>query len=315
MKFKKIVSVGIDESILTKAYQKRLHEFSEEYVSLAGDSESISSELKNADCLLVWFNGADREIIDKAPNLKYIGALATGVAKIDVAYAASKGITVTNIPGYSTEAVSELVFAVLLENLREICRAKTESKQARTSEASFSGREIKGKDFGIVGFGRIGSRVAEIAAGFGANVYYWSRSKKPEHEGKFKYEGLDQLITHCDFVSVNLALNSETEKIFDAKRIAAIKKGSIVVNTAPVELFDLEALNERLAKKDLTFIFDHTDPGDISDQALDRLRKHENCITYPVLGYITQEAKITLQEMFIENIENFLKGSPINRVN
>ena len=89
----------------------------------------------------------------------------------------------------------------------------------------------------------------------------------------------------------------------------------MVINTAPLELFDLVALNKRLSNNDLTYIFDHTDPGDITDKDLDQLRQHKNCITYPVLGYISKEAKIALQEIFVETIDNFLKGSPKNLVN
>jgi glycerate dehydrogenase len=314
MKFKKLVSVGISEEIIDKKYWDMLSELAEERVLLPKDSDKIEEELANADGLLVWFNGADKDLIDKAPSLKYIGALATGVGKIDVAYATSKGIVVTNIPGYSTEAVSELVIAVLLENLRDLSRGKTKSKQARTPEFDFSGREIKGRDFGVIGLGRIGTRVAELAKAFGADVYYWSRSPKPDVSDKFKYEELDQMISHCDFLSINLALNHETEGILNAERIAAIKDGAVVINTAPLELIDLEALDERLSKGTITFIFDHTDPDDINDEWLERLRKHDNCITYPVLGYITDEAKTALQEIFVNNAKSFLSGSPTNTV-
>lgn len=193
MKFKKIVSIGITKTALDKEYWQKLDELAEKCILLQENSNKISTELADTDCLLVWFNKADRKIIDLAPNLKYIGALATGVGKIDLAYAKSKGIITTNVPGYSTESVAELVFAVLLEHLREICRAKTLSKKTRTSEADFSAREIKGKDFGIVGLGRIGTRVAEIARGFGANVYYWSRSHKSRYDGKYKYEKIGQV--------------------------------------------------------------------------------------------------------------------------
>lgn len=314
MKFKKIVSIGLSEEILDKKYWDKLDALAEERVLLPKDSDKAEKELSDADCLLVWFNGADEALIDQAPNLKYIGALATGVGKIDVAYAQSKGITVTNIPGYSTEGVAELVLAVLLENLRDLSRAKTESKKARTSESNFKGKEIKGKDFGVIGLGRIGSRVAELADAFGANIYYWSRTRKPELEGKFKYQELDQMISHCDFLSIDLALNSETEGILNAERIAAMKKGAIVINTAPLELIDLDALNKRLDETTLTFIFDHTDPDDINDEQLDQLRQHDNCITYPVLGYTTDEARIALQDIFVSNVESFLNGSPVNSV-
>ena len=314
MKFKKIVSIGLSEGILDKKYWEQLDSLADERVLLTKDSSEVVAELADADCLLVWFNGVDKTLIDQAPNLKYIGALATGVGKIDVSYAKSKGITVTNIPGYSTEAVAELTIAVLLEHLRDLSRAKLASKKARTSEALFSGHEIKGKDFGVVGLGRIGTRVAELAHAFGANVYYYSRTPKPSYKSTLNFEELDRLIEHCNFISVNLALNDETEGIFNAERISSIKKGAILINTAPLELFNLDALNKRLDANDLTFIFDHTDPGDIDDEQLERLRNHDNCITYPVLGYITDEARLALQEMFVSNASNFLSGNTTNAV-
>lgn len=313
MKFKKIVSIGITQDALDKKYWDALDVLAENRVLLTQDSKEIPRQLADADCLLVWFNGVDQEIIDSAPNLKYIGALATGVGKIDVAYAKKKGITVTNIPGYSTEAVAELVFAVLLEYLRQISRGKVESEKSRTSETGFRGREIKGKDFGVVGLGRIGSRVAELAAAFGAEVYYWGRGPKKDND-THSFEGIDTLIGHCDFISINLELNQETERVFNADRVARIKTGAIVINTAPLELFDLDALDARLAKNDLVFIFDHTDPGDISDNDLKRLNQHKNCITYPVLGYITDEAKEALQEIFLTNIKSMLEGKVQNKV-
>lgn len=314
MKFKKLVSVGISDDIIDKKYWDMLSEIAEVRVALDKDSYNIDEELEDADGLLVWFNGADKTLLDKAPKLKYVGALATGVGKIDVAYAASKGIVVTNIPGYSTEGVAELVIAVLLENLRDLCRGKSESKTTRTSESGYRGREIKGKDFGVIGLGKIGSRVAELASAFEADVFFWSHSPKPEAETKYKYEDFDKLITHCDFLSINLALNNETEGIINAERLAKIKNGAIVINTAPLELLDLNALDESLANKKITFIFDHTDPDDISDEWLERLREHDNCITYPVLGYITDESKVALQEIFVNNAKSFLEGKPTNSV-
>jgi lactate dehydrogenase-like 2-hydroxyacid dehydrogenase len=314
MKFKKIVSF-IPNEALDSNYWQKIDAVANKRVMLAQDDHGVTKELADADCLLILFNGVDRITIERAPNLKYIGALATGVGKIDTKYARSKNITVTNIPGYSTEAVAELTFAVLLEYLREICRAKTESKQTRTSEDNFHGAEIKGKDFGVVGLGRIGSRVAEIAGGgFGANIYYFSRSPKQMH-ASYRFERLDQLVKHCDFISINLELNDETAGIFNAEIINNIKPKSVVINTAPLELFDLNALDSRLAEGDITFIFDHTDPGDINDSDLQMLKQYENCITYPVLGYVTDEARTAKQEIFVNNLESFLLDKPVNIVN
>jgi phosphoglycerate dehydrogenase-like enzyme len=98
----------------------------------------------------------------------------------------------------------------------------------------------------------------------------------------------------------------------DKKRFLALKKGSVVVNTAPMELVDFDALAKRLAKKDITFIFDHSD--EMKKEDLQRLSKFENCVIYPPMAYITPEAAINRQEMFTSNLENFLKGKSTNAV-
>ena len=315
MKFKKLLVVGIDESQLDKSCWDKIDELSEKRVMVSADSPKISAELKDADGLLIYFNKADKEMIDVAPNLKYIGALATGVGKIDSDYASNKNIIVTNVPGYSTESVAELVFAVLLENLRDISRAKTESKKKRTSEADFFGREIRGKKFGVIGLGRIGARVAQLGKSFGADVSYWSRNRKSEDENNgIKYADLDELIQRSDIISLHLALNKDTENILDKTRIEKIKSGAIFINTAPLELLDISALSSRLKRRDITFIFDHTDTGDISDSNLAMLTKHDNCISYPVLGYWTEEAKMLKEEIFVNNMKSFLEGKPQNVV-
>lgn len=317
MKFKKILVVGISKNALDKRYWDQINNLTDHLVFVTEGDKDLSGKLTDTDCLLVYFNGVDKTMIDEAPNLKYIGALATGVGKIDTTYASSKEIVVTNIPGYSTESVAELVFAVLLENMREIARAKKESKEGNRDETSFSAMEIKGKTFGILGMGRIGQRVAEIASdGFRANVLYWSLNRKEKLENShIKYDELDNLIPRCDILSLHFALNSETENILNADRISKIKDGAIVINTAPMELLDLYGLEKRLQRGNITFIFDHTDLGDISEQNLKRLQQYDNCISYPVLGYISKEARAAKQEMFVKNILSFLEGKPTNTVN
>lgn len=316
MKFNKILVVSIGKKALDGENWDKIKNLTKEISFSSGDKD-LTEDLKDTDCLLVYFNGVDKEMIDKAPHLKYIGALATGVGKIDSGYARGKGITVSNIPGYATESVAELVFGVILEHIRELARAKEESKEGNRDESGFRATEIKGKTFGILGLGNIGQRVVEIAAnGFEANVLYWSKNRKKELENeRIKYEDLDKLIPQCDFLSLHFALNKETEGIMNAKRIASLKKGAVLVNTSPHELLDLNALENRLKKGDITYIFDHTDLGDITEENLKKLQKYESAISYPVLGYISKEARERKQAIFIGNIEGFLNSRPQNVVN
>ena len=314
MKFEKILVTGFDESELDQAFWKRIDALTEKKVFLAKDSPEIKKHLSDTDCLLVKFNPVSREWIDSAPKLKYIGVFGTGYGKIDSTHAKSKGIVVSNIPGYSTESVAEFVFAVLLENIRELERGKNQARQGNYSEAGFSATEIKGKVFGVLGLGRIGNRVAEIALGFGADVRYWSKNRKKEIEPKgIKYEEADSLISNYDFLSLHFALTKETESFLNEKRIQKLKHGAIVVNTAPMELVDVDALEKRLAKGGITFILDHSD--EMGEEDLKRLSKHNSCIIYPPIAYISKEARTAKQEVCVKNIENFLNGSPTNRVN
>ncbi len=314
-KFKKILTIGISEFVLDFAYWQRIKTLAEKIINLPKDSSEIKSELIDTDCLLTGFGIiVNKEIIDSAPSLKYIGILATAYGKVDVDYAKSKRISVCNIPGYATEAVAEFVFGIILEHIREIERGKKQTRESNYSEAGFSAIEIKDKIFGILGLGRIGSRVAEIALGFGADVRYWNIDRRKEFEIKgIKYEDADDLIPKCDFLSLHFAQVKDTENFLSKERIQKIKKGTIVINTAPMELVDIDALEKRLAGKDITFILDHSD--EMSPENIKKLLKFENCIIYPPIAYITKEARIAKQEIFVGNIESFLEESPINQVN
>ncbi len=308
--FKKLLALDVDSRIESE-YWKRIDTLTEKRISLSKDDPQIKENLKDTECLLVSFLiDVTKEVIDAAPNLKYIGVLATGFGRIDIDYAKSKGIVVCNIPGYSTESVAEFVIAALLEALRHLEEGKQRVRNENYSEAGISATEIKDKVFGVVGLGNIGRRVAELAQGFGANVEYWSKNKKDIQDAK--YQELDELISQADFVSINVAYMSGTEKLLSAKRFQALKPGVVVVNTAPMDVVDIDGLVERLKKDDITFIFDHSD--ETSEEDLKRLKAFKNCIIYPPIAYVSKEATKNKQEVFIRNIENFLKGNPINSV-
>ncbi len=313
-KFDKILAVGIDESKLDAEHWKRIESLARTIVRLPKGSPETKSHVSDADCLLVNFGVAvGKEDIDIAKKLKYIGVLATAYGKIDTDCASKAGITVCNIPGYSTESVAEFVFAAILDRIRDLERGKNEAREKNYSGAGFSATEIKNKTFGVIGLGRIGGRVAEIALGFGADARYWSRNRKARLEtGGVKYEDADVLIPKCDFLSINLAQTKDTDNFLNAERIRKIKPGAVVINTAPMELVDVDALSERLAKGDITFILDHSD--EMAEDDLEKLSKYANCMIYPPIAYVSDEARTAKQEIFVGNIENFIKGSPENKV-
>src|SRR3990167_5484368 len=249
MKFKKILLLGFTEDNLREKDWKRLEILCDEKILLPKEDSHLKQHLRNSDCLLVKLGAiADKEMIDVSPDLKYIGMLGTGYGRIDTKYATRKNITVCNIARYSTEGVAELAFGLILEHIREIERAKSQASLGKYSEVGFHGFEIKNKMFGVIGLGRIGKRIAEIAAhGFDAHVSYWSRKRKKDSERKgINYNSVDDLLKNSDFISINLAYTAETKNFLDGRKIQSIKKGAIVCNLAPMELVDIDALENRL---------------------------------------------------------------------
>lgn len=311
MKFKKALLINISEASLNQEQWSELDQLIEIKVSLHKDSPDIMKELADTDCLLVAFGVlVTKQMIDAAPGLKYIAIQATAFGKVDVAYARSKNILVSNLAGYSTEAVAEFSIAVLLEQIRALEEGKQRGRAGNYSEEGLAAREIRGSVFGVVGLGHIGRRVAEIAHGFGADVRYWSRNKK---EAPFTFRDVDTLFAEADFLSLHLAQTAETENFLNKERIQSLKSGAVVINTAPMELVDIRALTERLAVGDITFILDHSD--EMSKENLTKLAQFKDCIIYPPMAYITEEARLTRKTMFLSNIKSFLYGSPENIVN
>lgn len=312
MKLQQIVCLGFSGSELEETYWKEVDSLAEKRVLAVDEPEAIKN--KDADGLLVKLGAkVSKDLIDKFPNLKYIGMLGTGYGGIDTAYATSKGITVTNIADYATEAVAELTFGILLEYYRDIAKARKQAKDSNYSD-DFSGGEVKGKKFGVIGLGDIGTRTAQLAQAFDADVSYWSRNRKDEAEKSgIKYVELDDLLANSDIITLNLAYNPDTEGIINFERINKIKHHAIFINPSPMELVDFSALVERLKKNDIIFMLDHSD--EITEEQQKTLQPLDNCIVYPAIGYITREASALKKRIYIDNLKNFLDGKPSNKIN
>lgn len=316
MKFRKILVYNIDRlKNLDPHSWKKIESLGDRVVFVPKDDPKLRKELADSDCLLVAFGtNVVKEDIDSAHQLKYIGVMATAFGKIDTAHARKKKIIVSNLKGYSTESVAEFIFAAILEHGRDLEEGKIRGRSGNYSEAGISARELKDKVFGILGLGEIGQRVTEIALGFGADVRYWSRNRKKDYEKKgVTFEDLDELIAEADYLSVNLAQTKDTEGILSKARFQKLKNGSVVINTAPMELIDIDGLEQRLKKKDITFILDHSD--EMSEEDLKKISKYRNCIIYPPIAYVSKEAADNKKRIFVGNIEAFLKGKPQNVVN
>ena len=311
----KAVLINIDREMIPPDYFARLQKLFTQIEFTKHNDANLLTLIADAEALFTLIeNKTNKTLIDAAAKLKYIGLLGTAFDGVDLAYARSKGITVCNLGGYSTEGVSEFFFAALFEYARGLAKAQQQVAAGNLLPDSFKGFELKGKTLGIIGAGRIGSRTAEIGLGIGMNVIYFDRHDKPElnKQGATR-KSLDEVLAQSDALSLNLALNTETEGILNKEKVGLIKTGCIFINLSPRRLIDQDAVLERAKAGTMTFI-----PYLSYDAKPEQLQKFvgiPNCVVYPPIMVRTKETQALRWETFVSNIENFINGTPKNVVN
>ena len=278
--------------------------------------EEIKKVLVGADAVICNKAKIDREIIE-ASSLKYIGLFATGYNNIDVEAAHEKGITVCNVPGYSTDSVAQLTISLLLElagNASSYARSVADGDWKRSKQFSYFFApitEIKGKTLGIYGLGTIGQAVAKIALAFGMKVIAYSRTKK-NIEGIAEVDR-ETLFKESDFLTFHCPLNAESTLAVNAESLALMKRTAFIINTARGGIIDEPALADALEKEV------------IAGAALDVLTEEpmaencvlfgaKNCIITPHIAWAAYETRVRLIELVAKNIDAFVKGEPINTV-
>lgn len=261
-----------------------------------------------------------RDILQQLPKLKYIGVLATGYNVIDIEYAKEQGISVANVPGYGTDSVVQLTFSLLLELSMRVQR-HSDSVHVGDWAASpdfcywkYPLVELAGKTMGIIGFGTIGQKVADVASAFGMEVIGSSRRQTDQSGRKnFKWAGIPQLLAESDVVSIHCPLFPETKGLIDRQNLMRMKKTAFLLNTSRGPIIVEEDLAEAL----------HA--GTIAGAGLDVLSveppvannplfKARNCLITPHIAWATKEARSRLMNIAASNLSSFLKGRPINIV-
>ncbi|HEM49545.1 MAG TPA: D-glycerate dehydrogenase, partial [Caldithrix sp.] len=249
---KQIPQAGID-LLSEKGYQVIV---GDEDFSLA-ETSSISG-LKNIDALITLLSDpVDKKMIDSTPNLKIIANYAVGYNNIDIDYAASKGIFVTNTPDVLTNATADLTWALILAVSKRI----VESDQFMRNRLFTGwqpmlmlGGDVTGKTLGIIGAGRIGQAVARRAKGFEMNILYSGRSRKEkfEKETGAKKVTLEELLKQSDFISLHCPLTPETRHLINRNNISLMKKSAYLINTSRGPVVEEEALTMALKEKNIT---------------------------------------------------------------
>lgn len=307
MRFRRIVTIDVAERDLAPEDWRAIAELGDEVVRCRAADADLEGRVHEADALIVQLGvPVTPALLDAAPRLRYVGVFGTSTGRIDEE-TSRRGIVVRNVPGFSTQAVAELAIGIVLDHLRDLSGARARAAHGDLDEPRSAGGELRGRRVGIVGLGAIGQRVAEIAGrGFGAEVRYWSRTRRPDDAPPFL--ALDALLAGSDVVTVHTALAPETRGLLDARRLALVAKGALLVHLAPLELLDLSALVERVGTGTLAFVTDHGDEASPSELAC--LRALPGCTLYPPIGYGTREAVAARRAGLIAALRNFVETSP-----
>lgn len=300
---------------------EKFSEFGELTVYDYTPEDLIIERCKDAEIIIDNKVVLTKEILDKLPKLKYIGMLSTGFNVIDISAAKSNGITVCNVPTYSTAAVAQLTFALILEIYNQVgLHSEAVHNGEWTSCRDFCFQktplvELSNKTIGLIGYGKIGTEVAKIADAFSMNILCYVPSKKPQPNFKsFRFVTLDELAAQSDIVSLHCPLTPETTGIINKNFISKMKKNAIVINTSRGPAIDEQALADALNN------------GIIAGAGVDVLSteppKENNsllscskCFITPHIAWAGYETRNRLVGVVYDNLKAFLSGEPINVVN
>lgn len=283
--------------------------------------EKVTERCKDADIVVTNKKLITREIIDALPSLKFIATLSTGYNVVDIKAARERGIPVSNIPAYSTDGVAQLVFALLLEMTNAVAIHNESVKDGEWCRCEHFCywktplTELRGKTFGIIGFGKIGSAVASIANGFGMKVIAYSpNTRSYDGFGQVEFTDRERVIKESDVISLHCPLTDDTEGMVDMGFLKKMKSSAFLINTSRgpviVEKDLADALNEGvIAGAGLDVL--SQEPADESNPLL----KCEKCIITPHIAWASLEARTRLMNIFEGNVRAFLEGKPRNVVN
>lgn len=279
--------------------------------------DEVAEAIADADMVICNKTQLNSETLMLAKNLRYIGLFATGYNNIDLEYCRAHGITVCNAGSYSTNAVAQQTFALILEHYNKVAQYNGYVQDGRWKRSpTFSPfvyplNELAGKTIGIVGLGTIGKEVAAIANAFHMNVIAYNRRKR-EVAGVTQVD-LDTLLRESNIVTVHCPLNADSEDLFNKGTFAKMKRGALFVNTARGGV---------VVEQDL---FDALESGHLGGACIDVLRvepmeedcalmKAKNCIITPHVAWAPLETRQRLMGIVADNIRNFLNGTPTNVV-
>lgn len=283
--------------------------------------DEVPERAKDADMLLTNKTPLGQDIISQLTKTKYIGVLATGFNIVDIDAAREHGIAVTNVPGYGTDSVVQLTFALLLELTLRVQRhsdAVMDGKWARSADFCFWDYplvELANKTMGIIGFGSIGERIADVATAFGMNIIGSKRHHTDQsHRKNFRWADVPELLAQSDVVTIHSPLTAETKGLINKDNLALMKPTAYLLNTARGPIIvdqDLaDALNNDVIAGAGIDVLSVEPPS-----ADNPLFTAKNCLITPHIAWATKEARARLMAIAVQNLASFTAGKPVNVVN
>ena len=284
-------------------------------------ADKIKERSLNADVLITNKTPLTEETINDLPHLKYIGVLATGYNIVDTSAAKRRNIIVTNVPSYSTMSVAQLTFALLLELCHHVQKHSDSVMEGKWAESvdfcnwDFPLIELSGKTLGIIGFGNIGKKVADIATVFGMNIIAASRHETDQSERKnFRWAEINEVLAQADIVSIHCPLLPETKGLINADSLKRMKRSAFLLNTSRghvvVEPDLADALNNGIIACAAIDVLSIEPP--LKDNPL---FKAKNCLITPHIAWATKEARGRLMDIAVNNLAAFINGKRVNVVN
>lgn len=282
------------------------------------DETKMASRLEGCEILITKENPVPASMIESFPeSLKLIVEAGTGYNNIDIVAARKKGITVCNVPAYSTERVVETQLMLMLmlastmhEQVRMLYRGDKSNFENYLSVPHY---ELLGKTLGIVGAGRIGKRVAEVASVLGMKVLVYTRTPQPDTEN-YRHVSLETLLTESDYVSLHCPLTEQTHHLLNKERLSLMKKSAFLINTARGPLIDEKALIEVLKEKQIAGAA--LDVQEVEPMASDNeLYLLDNVILTPHMGWKGLETRQRMLKIMVDDVKAYVEGNPINVVN
>lgn len=312
MKIVFLEPLGISEELLKEKISSVIDEAEHKiiyYKDRQEDTDTLIERSKDADIVVLSNFKYGREVMESCPSLKMVCVAFTGVDHVDIDYCREKGITVCNCAGYSTSAVADIVFAMVISLARNIIPCQDKARNGGTKDG-LVGFELDGKTFGIIGTGAIGTRVAKIANAFGCKVIAYSRTKKDLPDVEFVT--MEELLKKSDIVSLHVPQTPETTGLIGKEQLELMKPEAILINTARGPVVDSAALAAALKNGTIAAagvdVFNCEPPLPAEEPLL----AAPNTLLTPHIAFASHQAFEKRADIVAENIKCWLEGKPQN---